>query len=58
MPNIKTPYRRVKMANKAYSRKAPGIHREQKKDPAQREPCGAASIFKRLFLELCKVKQK
>ena len=50
-PNIKTPHRGVKMANMAYSRKAPGIHREQKKNPAQREPCGA-----RLFLELCKVK--
>lgn len=32
-PNIKTPCRRVKMANRAYSRKAPGIHREQKKTP-------------------------
>ena len=32
-PNIKTPYRRVKIANKAYSRKAAGIHREQKKTP-------------------------
>lgn len=52
--NIKTPYRCVKMANKAYSRKAPGIHREQKKDPAQREPCGAGL----LFLKLCKVKQQ
>ena len=52
-PNIKMPYRRVKIANKAYSRKAAGIHREKKKNPAQREPCGA-----RLFLELCKVKQQ
>lgn len=51
--NIKTPYTRVKTANKANSRKAPGIHREQKKNPAQREPCGA-----RLFLELCKVKKQ
>lgn len=33
VPNIKTPYTRVKMANMAYSRKAPGIHREQKKTP-------------------------
>lgn len=41
------------MANRAYSIKAPGIHREQKKNPAQREPCGA-----RLFLKLCKVKQQ
>ena len=32
-PNIKTPYRRVKTANKAHSRKAHGIHREQKKTP-------------------------
>lgn len=30
---IKTPYRCVKMANKAYSRKAPGIHREQRETP-------------------------
>lgn len=52
-PNIKTPHRCVKMANRAYSRKAPGIRREQKKNPAQREPCGA-----RLFLEFCKVKQQ
>ena len=53
MPNIKTPYRCIKMANKAHRRKAPGIHREQKKNPAQREPCGAM-----LFLEFCKVKQQ
>lgn len=32
-PNIKTPYSGVKMANMAYSRKAPGIHREQRKTP-------------------------
>ena len=32
-PNIKTPYSGIKMANKAYSRKTPGIHREQKKTP-------------------------
>lgn len=31
--SIKTPCRRVKMANRAYSRKAPGIHREQKETP-------------------------
>lgn len=31
--NIKTPCRRIKMANMAYSRKAPGIHREQRKTP-------------------------
>ena len=31
--SIKTPYRCVKMANKAYSRKAPGIHREKKETP-------------------------
>ena len=32
-PSIKTPHRGVKMANRAYSRKAAGIHREQKKTP-------------------------
>ena len=32
-PNIKTPYSGVKMANRAYSRQAPGIPREQKKTP-------------------------
>lgn len=31
--NIKTPYRRIKMANNAHGRKAPGKHREQKKTP-------------------------
>lgn len=31
--SIKTPYRYIKMANRAYSRKAPGRHREQKKTP-------------------------
>lgn len=32
-PNIKTPYRRVKMANEPYSRKAAGIHQKQRKTP-------------------------
>lgn len=32
-PNIKTPYRDVKMANRAYSRKAAGIHQQQRKTP-------------------------
>lgn len=30
---VKAPHSGVKMANRAYSRKAPGIHREQKKTP-------------------------
>lgn len=30
---VKTPYRGVKMVNKAYGRKAPGIHREQRETP-------------------------
>lgn len=32
-PNIKTPYRRIKTANRAQSRKAAGIHRQQRKTP-------------------------
>ena len=32
-PNPKTPYTRFKTANKAYSRKATGIHRQQRKTP-------------------------
>lgn len=30
---VKTSYRGVKMVNKAYGRKAPGIHREQRETP-------------------------
>ena len=30
---VKTPYRGVKMVNKAHGRKAPGIHREQRETP-------------------------
>ena len=32
-PNIKTPYRCGKMANRAYGKKAAGIHQKQRKTP-------------------------
>lgn len=44
-PNIKTPCRRIKMANRAYSRKAPGIHREQRKTPHSVSHAGQGCYF-------------
>ena len=44
-PNIKTPYRCIKKANRAYSIKAPGIHREQKKTPHSVSHAGQGCYF-------------
>lgn len=43
--NIKTPYRCIKMANNAHGRKAPGIHREQKKTPHSVSHAGQGCYF-------------
>lgn len=51
--NIKTPCRRIKMANMAYSRKAPGIHREQRETPHSLRHAGRWS-----FLEFGQVEKK
>lgn len=42
---VKTPYRGVKMANKAYDRKAPGIHREQRETPHSASHAGRWSFL-------------
>ena len=42
---VKVPYRGVKMANKAYDRKAPGIHREQMKTPHSLRHAGRWSFL-------------
>ena len=44
-PNIKTPHRCIKMANRAYSRKAPGIHQEQRKTPHSVSNAGQGYYF-------------
>lgn len=42
---VKAPYRGVKMANKAYDRKAPGIHRAQRETPHSLRHAGRWSFL-------------
>lgn len=44
-PNIKTPYRCIKMANRAYSRKTAGIHQQQRKTPHSVSHAGQGCYF-------------
>lgn len=44
-PNMKTPYRCVKMTNKTHSRKAPGIHQKQRKTPHSVSHAGQGCYF-------------
>lgn len=44
-PNIKTPYRRIKTANRAHSRKAAGIHQQQRKTPHSVSHAGQGCYF-------------
>lgn len=44
-PNIKTPYRGIKMENGAYSRKAAGIHQQQRKTPHSVSHAGQGCYF-------------